>query len=220
MPNGENMSINLNATEEQKLYKNFDYKTIKNTQYATNQNLNTQKSDKIELSTKKNDDKSKTKLLAIGLAVAAVATAAILCIKKGKASKLQNFDFKNVPSDFTGKVKGKLKNGDKVVMEYNNGVLVSSVRSGKKNVSKIYETINGKKIVHITSDNKTSTINLTQTQNIARKEQSELKELLDKNDNRTSADFKKRTAAIKPNSKSQQKTIDELISDKDSAENL
>ncbi len=214
------MSINLNTTEEQKLYKNFDYKTIKNTQYATNQNLNTPKSDKIELSTKKNDDKSKKKLLAIGLAVAAVVTTAILCIKKGKASKLQNFDFKNVPSDFTGKVKGKLKNGDKVVMEYNNGVLVSSVRSGEKNVSKIYETVNGKKIVHITSDNKTSTIKLTQTQNIARKEQSELKELLDKNDNLTSADFKKRTDAIKYKSKSQQKTIDEIISDKESAEKL
>ena len=170
------------------------------------------------MTTKNDNKKSKAKIIALAATITGVATAAVLCIKKGKTAKLQDFDFKNIPAGFTGKVKGKLNNGDKLVMKYDNGVLVSSTRSGSKNVSKLYQTVDGEKIVKITENNKTTTKNITAVQNTVKNEQSKLKTLLDKNDEMSSSDFNMKALDIKYKSNNQQKTIDKIISDKKAVE--
>lgn len=166
------MNVNINNTKAQEIYKNFNYDAVKNVQYAPTSTANTLKTDTVELSTKNNDKKKNIKKYIIaGLAAVGVIATAVFCSRKGKTAKLQSFDFKNIPQDFTGKVKGKLKGGDKLVMEYENGVLISSTRSRKKNVSKVFETVNNEKIVKKTVNGKTSTINLTQAKEAIEKEQ-------------------------------------------------
>lgn len=213
------MNVNINDTKAQEIYKNFNYDAVKNVQYAPTSTANTLKTDTVELSTKNNDKKKNIKKYIIaGLAAVGVIATAILCSQKGKTAKLQNFDFKNIPENFTGKVKGKLKGGDKLVMEYENGVLISSARSGKKNVSKVFETVNNEKIVKKTVNGKTSTINLTQAKEAIEKEQAQLKELLDKNDGLSSIEFSEKIQNIKHKTEKQQETIDKIISDKKVAE--
>ncbi|MCD7779657.1 MAG: hypothetical protein LUH05_03170 [Candidatus Gastranaerophilales bacterium] len=63
--------------------------------------------------------------------------------------------------NFSGKIKDTLKNGDSILLEYQDGIIQTSKREGKKNISKTFEYLNGDKIVHTTSDGKTSTVNIT-----------------------------------------------------------
>ena len=69
------------------------------------------------------DAKNQTaKYIAIAAAAVAVTAGAIFAFKKGKSVKLENIKFdKGIASlkdgtKFTGKIKDKLKNGDKIVM--------------------------------------------------------------------------------------------------------
>ena len=89
-----------------------------------------QKPDTFESSTKKEDENKKgkiAKIIAIGAVVAAAIAGIVYAVKKGKTINLKDMTpdkFKQIQAEeFTGKIKGKLKNGDKVVMEYVDGVL-------------------------------------------------------------------------------------------------
>lgn len=122
-----------------------------------------QQPDTFESSSKTENDKTKKhkalKYIGIGIAVLTAVAGTILAVKSGKSVKLENIKFdKGIASlqdgtKFTGKVKDSLKNGDKIVMEYADGVLQKSTRSGAKNIEKVYEVAqNGDKIVKQTID--------------------------------------------------------------------
>lgn len=118
---------------------------------------------------KKLDDK-KLEYALLGLGIATVATIGIgSCILAHKPIKLNKITFeKGVASlkkngeKFSGKVKDTLKNGDKIVLEYKDGIIQSSNRIGSKNISKKFEYLGGNKIVHSTKGGKISTINVSE----------------------------------------------------------
>lgn len=110
------------------------------------------------------------KKLALALAALGAAAVAGVAIYKGKGTKLRNVTFnKGIAfsqngDKFTGKIKDKLANGDNIVMEYVDGVLQKSVRSGQVNFEKVYETVNNEKIVKKTINGVTTEFNITKTQ--------------------------------------------------------
>ena len=118
-----------------------------NVQYAKLE----QQPDSFESSAQK-ETKSKTsgllKFVGIVAAIAAVSAIVTSFMKKGKAIKLSDMTpdrFKEIKDNgFTGKIRGKLKNGDKVVIEYKDGLLSKSKRSGNVNFEKVYNYVDGK----------------------------------------------------------------------------
>jgi len=187
-----------------------------NTQYVDL----SQKPDTFEYSTKKEDKNKKGKILkiiAIGTAIAAATAGIIYAVKKGKSIKLDTMTpdkFKQIQTDkFTGKIKGNLKNGDKIVMEYVDGVLKKSTRKGNVNFEKVYETINNEKIIKTTTNGVTTRINLTKRQQEVKEAQEKLKSIL--KDNLLSSDeLKKQTDTIKYKSNNQKKEIENVINSK------
>jgi len=184
----------------------------------------TQKPDTFESSTKNEDGGKKgkiAKLIAIGAAFAAVAAGAIYAVKKGKTINLKNMTpdkFKQIQADkYTGKIEGKLKNGDKIVMEYVDGVLQKSTRSGEVNFEKVYETINNEKIVKKTVNGITTEFNITKTQQEVVTAQEKLKSILN-DKNLSSEEFKKQADSIKFKSNNQKKEIENTINTKKKAE--
>ncbi len=115
----------------------------------------------------KNDQKKKLALALGALAIAGVAAIGIaMKAKSGKPVSLSDIKFdKGIATkdgnNFSGKIKDTLKNGDSILLEYKDGIIQTSKRDGKKNISKTFEYLNGDKLVHTTSDGKTSTINIT-----------------------------------------------------------
>ena len=99
-----------------------------------------------------------------------MAVAGIAIAKGKKPTKLlSDIDLnkgiatlKNDGSSFTGKIVDTLKNGDKVVLEYKDGILKSSERTGKKNIRKIFDKIDGNKIVNIETNGTKVTANITE----------------------------------------------------------
>lgn len=134
----------------------------------------------------KDAKKQTAKYIAIVAAAVAVTAGAIFAFKKGKSVKLENIKFdKGIASlkdgtKFTGKIKDKLKNGDKIVMEYADGVLQKSTRSGAKNIEKVYEVAqNGDKIVKQTIDGvQKAPVNITKITNEVKAQQSKLQTIL------------------------------------------
>lgn len=199
----------------------------------TNNNINnntyyadlTSKPDTFKLSTKKEEASNKkgkiAKIIAAGMALTAVTAGVIYTVKKGKTIKLKNMTpdrFKQIQADkFTGKIKGKLKNGDKIVMEYTDGVLKKSARKGSVNFEKAYETINNEKIVKKTVNGITTEFNITKTQKEVKEAQNKLKSIFD-NKNLSSLEFREQTDAIKFKSHNQQKEIEDTIITKRKAE--
>lgn len=118
----------------------------------------------------KKKDNTKLKLALAGLAVASIAAIGIAYkISKGQSVDLSKINFdKGVASlkengtKFTGTVKDTLKNGDKIILQYENGILKQSSREGIKNIQKIYDTVNGEKIVKIIENGQTRISNITQ----------------------------------------------------------
>ena len=86
-------------------------------------------------------------------------------------------------SKFTGTIEDTLKNGDKITLEYTDGVIQKSRRSGSKTFEKIYETrFNGDKMVIVTENNATTKINLTEISNDVKKAQDDFRNLLENDD--------------------------------------
>jgi hypothetical protein len=172
----------------------------------------------------KSDKKAKIKkILAIGAAIAAVGLTAY-AIYKGRGVKLSSINFDKGTAltksgkKFTGVIKDKLKNGDKVVMKYVDGVLQKSTVSGKENFEKVYKVVNGGLIVTKTANGITTELDIGKMKNEAIAAQAKLKEIL--KDNKLSSDeLKKETDAIKFKSNNQKKEIESLINHKKQIEN-
>ena len=172
------------------------------------------------------DAKNQTaKYIAIVAAAVAVTAGAIFAFKKGKSVKLENIKFdKGIASlkdgtKFTGKIKDKLKNGDKIVMEYADGVLQKSTRSGAKNIEKVYEVAqNGDKIVKQTIEGvQKAPVNITKITNEVKAQQSKLQTIL-KDVNLSSQELKQKTGEINFKSAKQKEYIKNTIADKKDAE--
>ncbi len=183
-----------------------------------------QKPDSFEYSNRQEDKGNKSKIakiIAISAAIAAATVGIIYAVKKGKAINLSDMTpdkFKQIQADkFTGKIKGKLKNGDKVIMEYVDGVLKKSTRKGNVNFEKVFETINNEKIVKKTVNGVTTEFNITKTQQEVKVAQEKLKNILN-DKNLTSEELKKQTDTIKFKSKNQKKEIENAINSKKKTE--
>ena len=219
-----------------KTYINNLKNNSNNKQYSQNPNLEL-KPDSVELSTKKESLKKSKLALAIGVITASVATVlgCVYALKKtGKTDKLDDiaknaFKLADVDfndgiaklkdgSNFTGVIDDVLKNGDKIKLEYTDGIIKKSTREGQKSFKKVYETINDEKIVTEIKDNVVDKINITTIQNSAKTQQEKLKNLLSNNSDLSIEDFKKQTDEIQFKSKEQKDKIDEIIKNKKEAE--
>lgn len=118
---------------------------------------------------KKNGSKKLARtLMALGV-IAAAGVAVATSIKKGKIFKLDNVTFnkgiatlKEGGEKFTGTIIDKLKNGDDVLLKYKDGILEESQRAGSKTFKKVFENINGAKIVHKFQDDKEIITNISE----------------------------------------------------------
>lgn len=171
----------------------------------------------------KNGDK---KLLAtlVGLGVIAAAGIGIaIAIKKGKnpIKSLADINFNkgiaklNNGKNYTGVIQDTLKNGDKITLEYADGILKKSARTGSKSIEKVYETLeDGSRIVTKTQGDKVVKTNITDIQNSVKKAQEDLNKLFDKKDELDISDFKKQANAIAYKSEKQQSEIDGILAQK------
>ncbi|MBQ8634829.1 hypothetical protein IJX73_02075 [bacterium] len=127
---------------------------------------------------------------------------------------------------FTGVVEDVLKNGDSVVMEYKDGVIKSSKRTGKKQIEKTFIKNSSEELaVSIHEDGKASFVNVTQMANKAKADNDKLAALLNDNAKMTSAEFKAQTDRIKYKNKQQQEQVNDILdkkitSEKKAAEDL
>ena len=188
-----------------------------------------QQPDTFESSSKTENDKTKKhkalKYIGIGIAVLTAVAGTILAVKSGKSVKLDSIKFdKGIASlkdgtKFMGKIKDKLKNGDKIVMEYADGVLQKSTRSGAKNIEKVYEVAqNGAKIVKQTIDGvQKAPVNITKITNEVKAQQSKLQTIL-KDVNLSSQELQQKTSEINFKSAKQKEHIKNTIADKKDAE--
>ncbi len=209
-------SVNLNKPATAASASSFSTNSLKSSAPSTSSLERTPHSDEFESS--KKDNKKKT--LAIAALVVALAGGVALALKRPKSVKLTDLKFeKGVASlsdgkKFSGKVKDTLKNGDKIILEYSDGIIKNSQRSGSKSFKKVFETVNGEKIVKTTIGSKTKEVNLTKIKNEATTAQSELGELLKKHSGLSLEDFQNKTSKIKYKSKAQQQEIDKIINAK------
>lgn len=173
----------------------------------------------------KNEDGSK-KLLGTLAALGAIAAAGVgiaLAIKKGKnpVKGLSDINFsKGVAKldsgkNYSGVIQDTLKNGDKITLQYADGVLKKSTRSGSINFEKVYETLeDGSKVVTKTQGDKVVKTNITDIQNAAKDAQKDLEQLLGRKDELDISDFKKQADAISFKSKKQQGEINDILTHK------
>lgn len=111
---------------------------------ANQQQVQTEPQQQIEDGDKKSQDILKwAGIIAAG---ALLVGGTIYGIKKGKTTSLEDIDFnkgiaklKQSGEEFSGTIKHKLKNGDKLTMTYENGILKKSTRKGNKAFTKTYE---------------------------------------------------------------------------------
>lgn len=177
----------------------------------------------------KNDNKKKI-LIAGGILATIITVGAIafntIRGKNSKITKLKDIKFdKGIASlsdgsKFSGKIEDKLKNGDNIVLEYIDGVLQKSSRSGSLNFEKTYETINSEKIVKTIQNGKTNEINITKIQNEANTSKEKIEKLLKNSSSITLDDFEKQVGDIKYKNKTQEEQLSSIIKQKKEYERL
>ena len=116
----------------------------------------------------KGNKKLRNTLIALG-AIAAAGVAIAASVKKGRPIKLEKIAFekgiaslKETGEKFTGTIIDKLKNGDDILLKYTNGVLEESQRAGSKTFKKVFENINGERIVHKLKDGEEIITNISE----------------------------------------------------------
>lgn len=161
-------------------------------------------------------------LAALG-AIAAAGVGIALAVKKGKnpAKALSDINFNkgvaklNNGKNYTGIIQDTLKNGDKITLEYADGILKKSTRSGRQSFEKVYQTLeDGSKVVVKTQGDNVVKTNITEIQNNVKKAQKDLKELIDKKDELNITEFKKQADTITFKSKKQQNEINDILNQK------
>lgn len=108
---------------------------------------------------------------------------------------------------FTGIIEDKLKNGDKITMEYVDGILQNSTRQGKKNIEKAYEVIDGRLQTTIKLDGKTKIVNIDDMRTSASLSERRFKNLIYQKDNLSLEEFQAKANEIQFKSKNQQNEI-------------
>lgn len=84
---------------------------------------------------------------------------------------------------YTGLVEDFLNNGDKITLEYVDGVIQKSQRSGYKTLEKVYESkFNADKLVYINENGITRRINLTETARNVQNAQDDFKKIIENDD--------------------------------------
>ncbi len=173
------------------------------------------------------EDSKKMKKALVGLAILGAAAVGIACaVKSGKIKKAANSDvvndiskkisdvkFKNgvatLPdgSKFSGIVEDTLKSGDKIKMEYADGVLQKSIKTSD-GTEIIKEYTNG-----VISKINDKTVDIKKIQLEASKQQTELKKLLSNKDI-SSKDFKNQADKLNYVSKKQKTQIQDVFNSK------
>ena len=198
---------------------------IQRVSFINNDNrINTAKTTENKKENKEIDKNGKKKIaLALGaLAVIGIAGAALY--KKGKIKSLADIKFSGgnaFTSDgksFSGIIKDKLSNGDKIKLIYEDGIIQYSERKGGQNFKKIYETINGEKIVKKFEDGISTEFNITKIQNEVKMAQEKLKSILS-DKTLTSSQLQDKIKDIKYISNNQKKIIEDTIKNKKQIEN-
>ena len=213
-----------------------------NNRYSQKINLDS-KPDTVELSTNKQQKSKKTKAaLAFGIIAAAVIAVlgSIYALKKtGKIDKADDIidkaeDItKNVfkladvnfsegvaklknGSNFNGTIEDVLKNGDKIKLIYADGVIKSSTREGQKNFEKVFEVINGEKIVTEIKDGVSSKINITEIYKPIKNQYDELNKLLkpENHSDLSYEEFKKQIDEIQYDFKDKKPEIEKILKEK------
>lgn len=132
--------------------------------------------------------------------------------------KLSEIDFKNLPKK-SFIIEDILPNSDRIRMEYVDGVLKKSERSGSVNFEKVYTTLeNGRHQITKTHYGQTTSVILEDITEATKKSQDELKELIAKKTDFSPTEFKNQAESIKYKSKAQQKEIAQILSEKVKAE--
>lgn len=213
-------TIDLSQTSGKYLINNSGLKTESKQGQVQNNNFQTQDQSKL---TQEDGNKKLFTALAGLSAIAAAGVGIALAIKKGRnpIKSLTDISFNkgiaklNNGKNYTGIVQDTLKNGDKITLEYADGVIKKSARKGSKSIEKVYETLeDGSRIVTKTQGDKVVKTNITDIQNSVKKAQKDLNKLFDKKDELDISDFKKQANAIVYKSEKQQSEINDVLSHK------
>ncbi len=175
---------------------------------------------------KEGNSSAKKKILTFAGIIGATAAigGAIYALFRGKSSKLSEIKFdkgiatlKDSGQKFSGKIKDKLKNGDKVTLEYVDGILQKSTKKGSKTLEKTYSVVNGEKIVKNVQNGTTKEVNITKINNEVKNSQEKLNNIIKNNSSLSLDDFKTQVKDIKYTNKNQKVEIDKIIADKQKA---
>lgn len=146
-------------------YVNFYSNNVQNKSQTNNKKTEINESQKPK--NNKNNEKY-LKFALAGLAATGIIAVGIYKLKKGQSFKLSDIKFdKGIASlkkggeNFSGKIKDSLKNGDKIILEYENGIIKNSSRQGSKTIQKVYSYKNGDKIVKIIENGKEQISNIS-----------------------------------------------------------
>lgn len=174
------------------------------------------------------DGENKMNKVLLGLGILGAAAIGITCVIRGKKLKntpdkediqklIKKFDEISFNKQgiaklkdgtlFTGTVEKASNNGDKISMEYVDGVLKKSTKTTKGSEI-IKEYTNG-----VVTKKNGQTVDIKKVQNEVKKDQDKLKQLL-KNDELSADDFKKQADEIKFKSNNNKKAIEETFDKK------
>ena len=170
------------------------------------------------------DGENKMNKVLVGLGILGAAAIGITCVIRGRKPKntpdvqklikqFQDIDFNNGQAKlkdgtlFTGAIEDTLKSGEKITMEYVDGILQKSTKT-TNGVEVVKEYTNG-----VISKKNGEVVDIKKVQNEVKKDQEKLKQLL-KNNELSSVDFKKQTDEIKFKSNNDKKAINETFDKK------
>ncbi len=164
-------------------------------------------------------EKNNNKKLTIALAALGVAAAAGVAIAlKKRAPNLKNINFqkgkaflKGKTEGYTGLIKDKLASGDKIVLEYKDGILQKSTRVGAVNFEKVYTRKNGDLFVKSIGAKGTREVNISAIQKNVKKSQDEISELIKNKDKISYEEFKQKIPNIKYKNKKQTEALDDIL---------
>lgn len=186
--------------------------------YISNQAQNKNTTSSIQPQVQQTEDgKNKINKVLIGLGVLGAATIGITCIIRGRKPKntsdvqklikqFQDIDFNKGTAKlkdgtlFTGAIEDTLKSGDKVTMEYVDGILQKSTKT-TNGAEVVKEYTNG-----VISKKNGEVVDIKEVQNEVKTQQDKLKKLLADN-KLSSQDFNTQANEIKFKSKKQQAEI-------------
>lgn len=170
---------------------------------------------------KNNENKDNKKILLSLAGLSAIAAGAV-ALYKNKNPKF-NIQFTNkdgvaylkgTEEKFTGTVVKKLKSGDRITLEYSDGIIQKSKREGKVTFEKIFEIVDGKHKVTIKRGNDVKCSIIEDIKEAAIKDQEAYKKLIADSDSLSLEEFLEKSK-IKCLSKAQKQEISSIAEQKE-----